>query len=109
MPLLTGDRYLDSLVPSAVRLIRAVRQNRPMPIEAVFADAETIYDRPLDAARALVILLAAMVPDDRTAGDLLRWRANPHEYLRLRAAGLNADAAAMHAAMLSPSGRRSSR
>lgn len=98
--MLTGDRHLDKLVPSAERLVQAVRTGAAMPIDAAFADAEHVYGNNLDAARALVVLLAAMVPDDRTAGELLRWRVNSHEYRRLRAAGITAESAAICAAHL---------
>lgn len=99
---LTGDRYLETLVPSAERLVRAVHNGQSMHVEAMLADAEMAYGDPLDGARALVVLLAAMVPDDKTAAQLLRWRANPHEYLRLRAAGVGSEQAAELAATVRP-------
>lgn len=99
---LTGDRYLETLVPSAEKLVQAVHTGQLMHVEAMFADAEMVYDDPLDGARALVILLAAMVPDDKTAAHLLRWRSNPHEYLRLRAAGVSSEQAAELAATVRP-------
>lgn len=95
---LTGDRYLETLVPSAEKLIRAVHDERPMHIEAMLADAEDLYGDALTGARALVVLLAAMIPDDRTAAELLRWRKNPHEYRRLRSLGVPAHEAAECAA-----------
>lgn len=99
---LTGDRYLETLVPSAEKLVRAVHNEQPMHIEAMLADAEMLYGDALDGAHALVVLLAAMVPDDKTARELLRWRTNPHEYRRLRAAGVSAEQAAELAATVRP-------
>lgn len=99
---LTGDRNLETLVPSAEKLIRAVHEERPMHIEAMLADAEMVYGDPLTGARALVVLLAAMIPDDKTAAELLAWRKNPHEYRRLRAAGVSAAEAAHLAAQVAP-------
>src|ERR1043166_2247817 len=95
---LTGDRYLETLVPSAEKLVRAVRDGRGMHVEAMLAEAEMAYGDPLEGARALVVLLAAMVPDDKTATQLLRWHANPHETRRLRAAGVGSEQAAQLAA-----------
>jgi hypothetical protein len=97
---LTGDRYLETLVPSAEKLIRAVHEERPMHIEAMLADAEQLYGDPLTGAHALVVLLAAMIPDDKTAAELLAWRKNPHEYRRLRALGVAATEAAELAAQV---------
>lgn len=99
---LTGDRYLETLVPSAEKLVRAVHNDQPMHIEAMLADAEMVYGDPLAGAHALVVLLAAMVPDDQPAAALLRWRANPHEYRRLRAAGVASEQAAELAATVRP-------
>ena len=97
---LTGDRYLETLVPSAEKLVRAVHEDRPMHVEAMLADAEQLYGDPLAGARALVVLLAAMVPDDQTAAQLLAWRRNPHEYRRLRGLGVPAVEAAELAAQV---------
>ncbi|WP_116201304.1 hypothetical protein [Amycolatopsis circi] len=99
---LTGDRYLETLVPSAEKLVAAVRRDDTMFVEAMLADAEMVYEDALTGAHALVVLLAAMVPDDRTAAELLRWRANPDEYRRHRAAGVPAKEAAELAAQIAP-------
>jgi hypothetical protein len=99
---LTGDRYLETLVPSAEKLVRAVRNDDHLHIEAMLADAEQLYGDPLDAAHALVILLAAMVPDDKPAAELLRWHQNPHEYRRLRKAGVGAAEAGVLASQVRP-------
>jgi hypothetical protein len=99
---LTGDRHLETLVPSAEKLVRAVHDDQPMFVEAMLADAEMVYGDPATAARALVVLLAAMIPDDQTAAELLAWRKNPREYRRLRAAGVPARQAAHLAAQVAP-------
>ncbi|WP_093573075.1 hypothetical protein [Amycolatopsis rubida] len=75
--MLTGDRYLETLVESAEKLVRAVRRENMLMVDAMLADAEMVYRDPLTGARAMVVLLAAMVPDDRTAAELLQWRAAP--------------------------------
>lgn len=102
MHYLTGDRHLEQLVPSAEILIHGVHEDHTLPIDAALADAEDLYGNPLDAARALLILIAAMVPDDRSPGDLLQWHTNPHEYRRLRRAGMDAEHAAACASRVAP-------
>lgn len=99
---LTGDRYLETLIPSAEKLVQAVHNDKPMHVDAMLADAEMVYGDALGGARALVVLLAAMVPDDKPAVQLLRWRANPHEYHRLRAAGVSSEQAAELASTVRP-------
>jgi hypothetical protein len=99
---LTGDRYLETLVPSAEKLIQAVRREDLMFVDAMFADAELVYGDPLTGARAMAVLLGGMAPDDQPGAELLRWRANPAEYLRLRAAGLSSREAAELAAQIAP-------
>ena len=82
---LTGDPLTDALIPPAIRLIWAVREdNQPAVAEAI-ADATEVAD-----LTALVIVLAAMVPDDQAPTALLAWMHNPAEYLRLREAGVGA-------------------
>lgn len=89
---LTGDALTDWAVPLASRLIWAVREDDKDEVAAVLSEARD------EAARvgidALVLVLAAMVPDDLPPSELLAWRANPAEYLRLRAAGVGSYAAA---------------
>jgi hypothetical protein len=69
-----------------------------MHVDAMLADAEAVYGDPLAAARAMVVLLAAMVRDDREPTQLLRWWQNPVEYRRLRASGVDAETAGQLAA-----------
>lgn len=80
----TGDSYTDALVPLACQLAAAVHD----------------YDRAeiarlLDCVdlTGLVVVLAAMVPDDLAPSELLGWLGHPHEYTRLRAAGVSTLAA----------------
>lgn len=102
MTYLTGDRYLETLVHSTDLLVRGVHEDDTLAVDAAFADAEQVYGDPLDGARALVVLLAARVPDDSTAAQQLQWRSNPHEYRRLRRAGVSAEQAATLAATVRP-------
>lgn len=82
MSALTGDRNLDTLVESAGKLVRAVRRDDSLMVDAMLADAEMAYGDPLTGARAMVVLLAAMVPADQPTAELLLWRANPRQRLR---------------------------
>ena len=88
---LTGDALTDWAVPLASRLIWAVREDDKDEVAAVLSEARD------EAARvgidALVLVLAAMVPDDLPPSELLAWRNNPQEYLRLRSFGVGAFAA----------------
>lgn len=95
---LTGDKRLDKLVDPAAVIVRAVHDDRAMHVDAMLADAEAVYGNQLDAARAMVVLLAAMVRDDREPAQLLLWWQNPVEYRRLRASGVDAETAAQLAA-----------
>lgn len=90
---LTGDKRLDKLVDPAAVIVRAVHDDRAQHVDAMLADAEAVYGDALTAARAMVVLLAAMVRDDREPGELLAWRHNPVEYRRLRASGVDAETA----------------
>lgn len=103
---ITGDRRLDRLLPSVELLVRAAHTDQAWQVDAALADAETLYGDPLTAAHALVVLLAAMVPDDCPATGLLRWRINPHEYRRLRTLGVPALEAAEVASRVRPLSRR---
>lgn len=85
---LTGSAELDALVPIAARLSAAVHDQ----------DAETVRDllaarTSPEQLRQLVVLLAAMLPDDLTPRESLAWLAAPDEYARLRAEGVSTYAA----------------
>lgn len=103
----TGDRRMDRLLPLATKLVRAAHRNDHLGVEAVLVDAEDFADDPVTAARMLVVLLAAMCPDDATASELLAWRRNPVEYHRLRGLGVPSAEARTLAARLADSLRGS--
>ncbi|MBB1153968.1 hypothetical protein [Amycolatopsis dendrobii] len=77
MSRLTGDRQLETLVESAQKLVAAVRREDSLMVDAMLADAEMVYGDPLTGARAMVVLLAAMVPADQVPAELLQWRVTP--------------------------------
>jgi hypothetical protein len=91
---------MDALIEPAMVIVRAVHEDNAMHIDAMLSDAERVYGDALQGARAMVVLLAAMVRDDRTEKELLAWFRNPVEYRRLRAAGVNAETAGQMAAMV---------
>lgn len=105
---LTGDPLTDALIGPAFDLIAATRDDNPAAVAEAFRTAQTTAAQHsphcaadttgLATARALAILLAGMVPDDRRASDLLLWRQHPAEYRELRTAGYTADTAATLAA-----------
>lgn len=89
--LLTGDELTDAVIPAASALVWAVRQNDPDAVDAALDDAIASARGP--GLHALLVVLAAMVPDDRSPAELLAWRTNPDTYLELRYLGLGADVA----------------
>lgn len=94
----TGDRLTDAVLPAAERLVRAAHYNDQLGVHAALADAELATGDPLTAAHALVVVLAAMCPDDTTPTDALAWRRNATEYRRLRNQGVRSREAAILAA-----------
>jgi hypothetical protein len=60
---------LAARLPAATDIICAVRDLDPEGVEAWFAR----HGITGQAAQDLIVLLAAMVPDDRPIGDLLAW------------------------------------
>lgn len=89
---LTGDALTDWAVRLAQTLVWAVREGDAECVAQVLTEARDEAGRA--AVDALVIVLAAMVPDDLPPSELLAWRTNPAEYLRLREAGVGSYAAA---------------
>lgn len=89
---LTGDALTDWAVHLAQTLIWAVREGDAERVAEVLTEARDEAGRA--SVDALVIVLAAMVPDDLPPSELLAWRTNPAEYLRLREAGVGSYAAA---------------
>lgn len=109
---LTGSPLTDAVIDAAVQLVSAVRDNEGIE-EAIFAahaaaarvDGLAAHDDSgVISARALAVVLAAMVPDDRQPSDLLAWLRHPDEYRRLRDAGFDADTSAALAAEYAESG-----
>ncbi|WP_367128285.1 hypothetical protein [Saccharothrix sp. HUAS TT1] len=97
----TGDPKLDRLLPFAGRLVHAAHHDSRLYMETALADAVDVYGDETTALRALVVLLAAMCPDDATPVELLSWRANATEYRRLRALDVPAAQARVLAARVS--------
>lgn len=85
---LTGDPLADAMVDHASRLIWAVREHDAAEVTAVLEQV-----RGGSGVDALLLVLAAMVPDDTPPAPLLAWLADPAEYRRLRARGVSSIAA----------------
>lgn len=81
---ITGDPSTDELVPLATRLVWSVRKGDRADVAAVLAVADPA---------GLAVVLAAMVPDDMSPRDLMRWLVDPEEYGRLREDGIGSMAA----------------
>jgi hypothetical protein len=84
---LTGDPRTDRMVPTAVRMVGAVRE---WDLDEVTA----ALDEAGDDLPVLVLVLAAMVPYDRTPGELLRWVGRRDEFKRLVEYGIDPSTAA---------------
>lgn len=87
---LTGDPITDRLAVVAQQLVGAVTDADPERIDMAFAAAAEIVDGRADPAKALAVVLAAMVPDTERASSLLGWWGYRAEYERLVAAGVDA-------------------
>jgi hypothetical protein len=83
---LTGDPLTDAVVPAAEQLVDAVRRG---DADAVAEQLAAVQQRGDAGLHALVVVLAAMVPDDRRPSRLLAWLRDPAEYLRLRESGVD--------------------
>lgn len=103
---LTGDRVTDAVLPAAQRLVLAAHTGDQLGVSAAFADAELAAGDAWSAARALVVVLAAMCPDDTTPAEALAWRRNPTEYRRLRNAGVSSREAGLLAATVAANLRK---
>lgn len=75
------------MVPVAARLVGAVREWDLDEVVGAIGEAG-------DDITVLVVVLAAMVPYDRTAGDLLGWVRHGEEFKRLVEFGIDPSAAA---------------
>lgn len=88
---LTGDPLTDSLIPAASRLVWAVREGDQDDVENLLDEVRNEGGRV--GIDGLLIVLAAMVPDDMTPADLLAWMSDRDEYLRLRSNGVDSRSA----------------
>jgi hypothetical protein len=102
---ITGNPITDAVVPAAVNLVWAVRTEERDEVLAALKEAHQArlaaggHDRTeAETLRTLVIVLAGMVPDDRSPRQLLAWLQNPAEYMRLRQDGYDTDTASSIAA-----------
>ncbi|MGH3535439.1 MAG: hypothetical protein ACRDQG_12135 [Pseudonocardiaceae bacterium] len=90
---LTGSPLTDDLVPIAVALIGAVRDGNPDTVTETFERAARLVEHRCDPARALAVVLAAMVDEDTSPARALSWWGYVAEYERLRATGVSESAA----------------
>ena len=97
---ITGNPITDAIVPAAVNLVWAVRTEERDEVLAALREAHQARlaaggnDRSeVETLRTLVVVLAGMVPDDRSPRQLLGWVQNPAEYMRLRHDGYDTDTA----------------
>lgn len=93
----TGDPLTDALIPVVMDLRKAILDEDLGGVIRAFSNAETILGRmsgravadedglPAVAGRALAVLGTAMMIDDRSPGQALRWFANPAKYRELLA------------------------
>lgn len=102
MTSLTGDPTTDAVLPAALRLVWAVREDdaseEAAALDEAYASVQQAGLDPSMTLHALILTLAGMVPDDRSAAELLTWLRNPSGYIKLRQQGLGADIAASIAA-----------
>ncbi|MFC7344606.1 hypothetical protein [Saccharopolyspora griseoalba] len=80
-----AESRADAAVPLAARFVGAVRD-----LDAT--EIQQIRDEITDPD-AVMFILAAMVPDDRTPAELLTWLHRPDEYRRLRQNGVTSSVA----------------
>ena len=69
------DARADAAVPLALELVDAVRRWKPREVQAIIDRADT---------DALLVVLAAMVDDERTLGELFAWMPPQHQPRRAR-------------------------
>jgi hypothetical protein len=100
---LTGDPLTDRAVGPAARLVKSVRKQDADMVAETLAE---VTAAGTDAINALILTLAAMVPDDTTPAVLLAWLADPGEYRRLRARGVSAITAGARVQLRASRGRK---
>jgi len=86
-PSLTGDPLTDGVIDHASQIVWAVRERDAATIASTIAAVQDLAG--VRGVHALLLVLAAMVPDDVPPAPLLAWLANPIEYRRLRARGVS--------------------
>jgi hypothetical protein len=86
---LTGDPATDALVPIAQQFVGAVRDHDGDRIEELLAEAIVATGGRCDPALALLVVCAAMVPEDLKPSALLAWRQTRDEFLRLTGRGVS--------------------
>jgi hypothetical protein len=69
----TGHPLGDVLLPSALRLVGAVRTGDSVEITAAIGAAYEAAERHPYWTTALILVLAGLVPDDHRPSDLLAW------------------------------------
>jgi hypothetical protein len=97
---LTGDPVTDQLLPIALQMIWAVREQDPAAVADLFAAAEEVAGDPVTAARGLAVVACALCPDDLRASQALAWLANPREYHRLIVSGVDSVTAGVLASQM---------
>jgi hypothetical protein len=85
---LTGDPLTDGVIDHASHIVWAVRERDAAAIASTIAAVQDQVG--VRGVHALLLVLAAMVPDDTPPAPLLAWLADPDEYRRLRACGVSA-------------------
>ena len=70
---MTGHPLGDAVLPAAVRLVGAVRLGYQSEITDAIAEAYRATNYHPLWMTALVLVLAGMVPEESSAGDLLAW------------------------------------
>lgn len=80
----------DQVVAVASHLVWAVREMDRVEVGAVLAAAGCSCACDHTRLHELVVMLAAMVPDDLAPSALLAWLEDPVGYLRLRERGVGA-------------------
>jgi len=87
-----ADRIAAALA-LAQQLVGSVHQHDADEIAQVLATVTCSCSCDHTRLYALAVVLAAMVPDDRTPHELLRWSRDPQQYRQLRELGFTYDRA----------------
>jgi hypothetical protein len=86
----TGVEPIDQVAAVASHLVWAVREMDRVEVGTVLSAAGCSCACDHSRMHELVVMLAAMVPDDLSPSVLLAWLADPEGYLRLRERGVGA-------------------